>query len=269
MPQADLPYKVEIVARTGLIAKGVVYCIIGVLAIMGAFQFTSTTRTEADTAGAFQFIQDQTGGKILLAMLAAGLLCYALWRGVQTIIGIDEKSKEKRGIVSRMRYLLSALIYLVLTYYAFQMLFSAGMEQSQNTGVTVVNRILHLPFGRWLVALLAFLVAAYGVYEIYFGFSRQYKKHVDSRSFRTGKTGLLMRSGQVGYTALGIVYLILAWLLFRAAQTDDASKAGDMAKALREIEQIPYGSFILGLIGFGLFCYGAFNFIWARYESFD
>jgi hypothetical protein len=62
--------------------------------------------------------------------------------------------------------------------------------------------------------------------------------------------------------------LIIAWLFSKAAWFSNAFEAGDTAKAFRFLESASYGSYLLGALGLGLLCYGLFNFIRARYETF-
>jgi hypothetical protein len=69
--------------------------------------------------------------------------------------------------------------------------------------------------------------------------------------------------------ARGLVWLIIAFLLLKAALHADSAEAGDSGKAFLFIENTHYGSYLLGMIGIGLIAYGVFNFIRARYESFQ
>ncbi|MDB5261535.1 MAG: hypothetical protein JWQ14_816, partial [Adhaeribacter sp.] len=50
-------------ARFGMAAKGVVYCLVGALAIMAAFEIKGNTEGGSSKQGVFQFILEQPFGK--------------------------------------------------------------------------------------------------------------------------------------------------------------------------------------------------------------
>src|SRR5687768_10398882 len=93
---------VKAIAQTGLTAKGIVYCLLGAFAFMAAFGGQS--KEKADTTGLFGFISDQTGGKIMLAVIAFGLVCYSIWRGFQTFGDTEDKGDDAKGLAVRARY---------------------------------------------------------------------------------------------------------------------------------------------------------------------
>src|SRR3989337_1846698 len=81
--------------RFGLIAKGVVYCLLGILTVMTAvgLRGDNTGKTEA-----FQMIYKQPFGKIILALLAIGLFGYVTLRFFQCFKDIDKKGNDLKGI---------------------------------------------------------------------------------------------------------------------------------------------------------------------------
>ena len=75
-------------ARLGYVAKGVVYLVIGFLALCEALGGGKT----ADPGGAMKIIGSQPFGGVMLALLAVGLACYALWKLVQGVLDADGKA---------------------------------------------------------------------------------------------------------------------------------------------------------------------------------
>ncbi|HZF64889.1 MAG TPA: DUF1206 domain-containing protein, partial [Chitinophagaceae bacterium] len=67
-------------AQAGLIAKGIVYCLVAVLAFMAAFQVMGKRASGADKEGALKLVEEQTGGQVLLLVISLGLVCYSIWR---------------------------------------------------------------------------------------------------------------------------------------------------------------------------------------------
>jgi len=255
------------IAQAGLTAKGIVYCLLGIFAFMAAFNISGQSTANTNKEGVFGFIQKQTGGQIMLAVVALGLLCYCLWRGIQAFGDTEEKGSDSKGIASRGRYLFSGLIYASLAAYAMKMLFSdkgSGKSNSQDR----VQELLNKPFGEWLPGLVAAIIIGVGIYQIYYGVSEKYRKHVDKANNSANKE-ILLTAGKIGYVARGIVWLVIGWLFIKAAGNSNSDQQGDTSKAFGFLAEASYGSYILAAVGFGLICYGVFNFIRVRYESFS
>src|SRR5918995_6556344 len=70
----------EWLARAGLVSRGVIYAIIGVLAIKLALGDGGKTTNQK---GALQTIVEQPFGKALLILMAVGPAGYAIWRLVR------------------------------------------------------------------------------------------------------------------------------------------------------------------------------------------
>lgn len=254
-------------ARTGLIAKGTVYCLLGILAFMAAFEIGGHSNKDADKKGVFNMVEG-AGGKLFLGILAAGLLCYAAWRIIHAFtIGREERDKKKKA-GKMMRYIFSGLVYLSIAAYAVKKLFGNGDKDKDGTH-DAVSQLMEKPFGQWAVGLLALIIVATGVYQLYYGLSEKYKKHVKGMSLNSAASKTLLLAGKIGYVARGIVWLIIAWLLMKAAVNANSNEAGDTSKAFEFLETASYGSYLLGALGLGVICYGFFNFVRARYERFE
>jgi hypothetical protein len=249
------------VAQTGLIAKGVVYVLLGVLAFMAAFELGGKGNKDATQTGTLRFVKDLPAGEILLIVVAAGLICYAFWRGIQTF----RSDGEKKSWSKRLRYFFSGLTYLAFALTALRMM-AGERSSSGDQNQQLASELMNKPFGQVLVGLGGLILAAVGIYQVYYGLSEKYRKHVQGLSLTSVQSMLLLRSGKVGYISRGAVWLVIAFLFLRAALYARASEAGNTGKAFQFIETTPYGSPLLGALGVGLIAYGVFNFVRARYE---
>ncbi len=256
------------VARAGLTAKGIVYCLVGILAFMAAFHLGGQSSSQADKQGVLNFINEQPAGKWLLLAIAAGLVCYSIWRFIQAFTYRRRNDSKAKKAGKQIRYLFSGLVYLSLAVGAFKMVMDSTDSGGGNSNETMAARLMQQPLGQWLVGLVALFIAGVGIYQFYYGLSEKYKKHLASMGGSSEASRLLLRSGKIGYVARGVVWLVIAWMLIRAALHANAAEAGDTAEAFRFLQGASYGSYLLGAVGLGLACYGLFNFIRARYESF-
>ena len=259
------PQWTENFARFGMAAKGVVYCLVGALAFMAAFEINGNTEDGAGKQGVFQFILEQPFGKILLGIVALGLVCYTIWRFIQAFMDSEQKGSDAKGIGKRIGYAFSGLIYGGLAFYAAQLVLGNGSGGGSDSRQTLAGKLLEQPFGQWLVGLVAVGTIAIGLYQIYKGISGKYLKNVKTASIQPNIKDMLMKAGKVGYIARGIVWGIIGFLFLKAAMNSDAQEAGGSSSAFQFLEQ-SYGSILLGIIAFGLICYGVFMFVRARYE---
>jgi hypothetical protein len=112
-----------LLARSGYAARGVVYLIIGGLAVVAASgQGGQTT----DTHGALTSLLTQPFGKIVLAIVALGLIGYALWRVVQALADVDHHGTDPKGLATRGGLLVSAVTHALLALFALSLTFGAA-----------------------------------------------------------------------------------------------------------------------------------------------
>jgi hypothetical protein len=112
------------IAQAGLIAKGVIYALLGSLALMAAFNINGQNVNKTDESGVFGFILKQTGGMIILGIIVLGLCCYCIWRGIQAFADTEKKGNTGKGLIVRGRYLFSGLAYALLAIYGIEKLAS-------------------------------------------------------------------------------------------------------------------------------------------------
>lgn len=252
---------VERLGRLGLVAKGVLYAVIGVLAI----QVALGGRAESpDKGGALRTIAEQPFGKGLLVLLALGLAAYALWRLAQGILDRDSEGEGPKGLVKRAGALGKAGWYGTLCVLTVSTLVGngSGGGNEQKTTAGVFDR----PGGRYLVyaAGLAFLGAAgfNGWRAVTGKFDKKLKKSEMSKAEEKAATGV----GILGHLARFAIFGLIGAFLVRAAWEFDPKKARGLDGALLELAQQPYGGFLLGAVAVGLIAYALYCFVQARYR---
>jgi len=246
-------------AQAGLLAKGVLYCLMGLIAFMAAFQIGGRSTRQTDVAGVLDLVR-QTGGQIMLALLTLGLFCYCGWRLLQAFADTDQEGREAKGLAKRGLYLLSALAYASVAIAAARLLLNQPGQSGGDSKQTIARTLLEQPFGQLLAGIVALIFIGTGVYQLYYGFREKFRKHA-------GTAGRwFIAAGKIGYCARGIVWLILGWLFAKAAWKARASAAGDTSKAMGWLSDGTWGTWLLAAVGLGLACYGLFNFVRARHE---
>lgn len=242
-------------ARLGYAAKGVVYLIIGFL----AFRAATAAGSPEGATGALASLADEAGGRIMLMLVAFGLLAHALWRVVQAALDPEHGGHEAKDIGRRLFYGLSAVIYGSLAWTALQL--ARGRGTGGDDGQQLwIGRLLELPAGRWLVMAAGLGVIAYGLHQLVKAWRADVRRHM------TRNDQWIVALGRAGIAARGLVFLPVGWFVFNAGRHYNAEAAGGTDQALQMLER----GGLLAFVGIGLIAYGLHQFTkaaWRRIEA--
>lgn len=245
-------------ARYGLASKGVVYCVMGVLTVLAAFGMGGR---KGDKATVFQFIYEQPFGKILLILIGLGLLGFVALRFVQAFRDTDNKGNDMKGLITRIGFAISGLLYLGFSVYALRL--AMDNPSSGDAKQFFVAKVMQWPMGEWIIGIVAVIVIISGINQIYKGVSGKFMKKVTL--VRSGLDDVFRKAGLIGYVARGIVFLILGYFLGVAAANSNPKEAQGTKEAF-DFLQGNFGNVLMGLVAIGLIGYGVFMFVRARYE---
>ena len=120
--------KMEGLTRIGFAARGLIYFLIGFLALR-------TGRAE-DGSGVLEYLNSGSG-KILLGVMAVGLLAYGFWRLSEAAINSEGHGNDAKGIGARVGGFISGLIHVGLSLYAASLALGGRGEQAG----TALNRM--------------------------------------------------------------------------------------------------------------------------------
>lgn len=241
------------VARLGYAAKGVVYMLVGGLALAAA---RGPGQVEG-SRGALAELLDARYGTWLVALVALGLAGHVVWRLIQATLDPEHPGEKRLG--ARLFYLLSGLIYGALGLYAARL--AAGDSDSSTTQPLAL--VLGWPGGQFWLYAIAALITGYGAYQVYKAFAKNIARKMGIPAQTHGGVVLL---GRFGTAARGIVLMIVGWLVFSASRgySAQATEAGT-ADALQTIEP----SWLLGVIALGFVAYGIFQIAKALYRRIE
>jgi hypothetical protein len=256
-----------VLARTGLVAKGVSFGLVGVLAIKLALGSGGKTTSRE---GALQSLAHHGFGKVLLILLAVGFAGYAIWRFVQTFVerdeGGDNGAAKKWG--KRAGYLGRGLIYAGLAVSTAKILLGSGGRQSQNQKAhKTAAAVLDWPAGRWIVGIVGLCIVGAGLWNLYRGLTRNFedKWRIGAMSHTERKWG--GRAGVAGHLARAVVFGLIGIFVTRAAIDYKPKEAIGLDGALQKLAHASYGPYLLGLTAAGLVCYGLYCLVDARYRD--
>jgi hypothetical protein len=247
-------------ARVGFIAKGLVYGLVGVLAVQVAFGDPE----EADQQGALHAVAQQPLGGVVLWVMVAGLAGYALWRLSQAIWGVRTEPDDTKRTAKRIVALADGLIYGLIGVLALRTVTAGpGSGGSQQTAVA---KVLDWPGGVALVAVVGAVVAAVGLGLAIHGLRTDFEENLDKGSMGRGVFTVSRALGLVGHAARGLVIALAGALVISAAIDHEPGKAEGLDAALKNLAGAPYGKPLLLSAAAGLIAYGAYCWIEARYR---
>jgi len=250
----------EWLARGGLVARGVVYGVIGLLAIKLALGDGGGTTNQQ---GALRTIAGQPFGKALLILTAVGLAGYALWRLSRAAIGHGREQTDSTS--DRIAAGASGVAYTLLCVTAVKILLGAGTGGSGNPK-HATGGVLGWTGGRELVAVAGAIFIGVAVYQGYKGASKSFLD--DSRTGEMSPHGKRVYTafGMFGHLARMVVFGLVGYGLIKAAVDYNSQKAVGLDGALAKLAQNSYGPFVLGVVAAGLIGFGLYSIADARYR---
>ena len=259
---------VERLARAGYAAKGVLYFIIGVLAVRAAFGSGGQTGGSKDALRALA--NEGTFATILLWLIAIGLVGYALWNAFRAIMDPEHEGTDGKGIAKRIFFGISAVIHAGLAIYVFTTLLTSGGDGgSGGSGGTqgLVGTVLGWgTIGRLIIAGAGLGIAGFGIQQLIKAWKIDLSDHLSLGGMSEKTRKLTIYTGRAGLAARGIIFVMVGFFFVTAAWQYDSSEAGGTGAALGVLGRYPW---VLAIVAVGLACYGVYMLIKAKYRRID
>lgn len=256
---AEVAPWIERMARVGFVAKAVLYGTVGILAAQAA---TGSGGRTTDTRGALRELLGAPYGRVMLYVIAAGLLGYTAWLLVRALADPEGKGSGAKGIALRTGYAVRGLLHGALALAAFGL--ATGGGGGGDGTERWAGRLMDLPLGELLIWGAAAGIAGYGLYQIYRGLAAKLSRHLALGELPPGTSGWVVRVSRFGIAARGVVFCFIGYFLARAADQGDPSEAGGLDASLQAIADAGRWPFLL--VAVGLISYGVYELVNARYR---
>jgi hypothetical protein len=250
----------EYTARAGFAFSGVLHLLVAYIIVRIAFG----SAEHADQSGALSTLARQTGGALILWVVAVGLVALGLWRIAEAIVG----SKPGEGVGpwqddtsawKRAKPLGLAIVNFAIAFSAARFAIGSGQQSSQqNAGLSA--QMMQSGWGKAVLIAVGLGLIAVGGYHVYKGAKKKFFKDLRV-SGGTGVTAV----GVTGYIAKGVVLAGAGVLVIVATLQADPAKATGLDAAVKTLGHAPFGKVLLVAAGIGIAAFGVYDFVRSRY----
>ena len=246
-------------ARAGLTARGVIYILVGWVAVLVALGHHAS---EADQSGALHLLAGKPYGLVSLWLLGIGFASYALWRLSEAAFGVAGEP----GAGPRLKSLGRAVIYAGLSYLTFSVIAGKDRSQSVQQQDMTATAMQH-PVGRVLVGVVGLAVVICAIILIVEGARKKFMKYLRTAQMSATTRRAVELLGMTGTIARGLVFALAGVLVIDAAVTRKAAKSGGIDKALLTVRDQPFGEYLMLLAALGLLVFGVYGLCEARWRK--
>lgn len=251
----------EKLARWGYASRGIIYFVIGSLALMAAIGNGGST---TDSKGAIAKLMQAPGGWLLVLALCVGLLGYSAWRFCQAFFDADGHGTDGKAMVIRGGLMVSSVTHLFLAFWAGKLAIGSATSSGGSSGKeTMVATLMSQPFGQWLVGIAGAILVGVGIAQFLKGHGEKFDKHF---TWDYDERRWLVNFCKFGLYARGVIFAIIGSFVIYAAYTTDPNDAGGLEQALEWMRSQPFGPWLLGITAIGLICFAVYSCVEAIYR---
>lgn len=249
----DKSEKFRWLVRLGFAARGVVYLLLGYIALGTAGE------AKNGQSAVFDYIQEVPLGTPLLWIMAVGLLGYAAFKFLSAIADIQHRGSDTTGALHRVGDAASGVAHTFLAYACYQ--FATGEQQSSGGGASgeeMAGSVLSMELGSVLIGLvgLGFLMA--GAMQAKKAWTCDFMRWISG-----GAPAGVQTVGRIGHAARAIVFAIIGWSMVQGAWFAQESQIKGLGEAILSLRDM---GALYTLVAVGLMLFGAFSLVLARYR---
>ncbi len=250
--------RVEQLGRAGLVARGIVYGLIGVLALEVALGVGGETTGQT---GALKAIAHEPLGSVLLVVLAAGLAGYALWQLAVAVAGLSGRD----GVLHRGAAAARGIGYGLLCFTAVRILAGSGGGGSGSPRHATAG-VLGWSAGPLLVGAIGLVLIGVGLYLGYRGVTKQFLEDSDTSQMQPPVKRMFVILATFGHLARAVISVLIGFGLLKAAVDYSPGSAVGLDGALAKLAHSSGGPLLLGAVAAGLIGFGLYSIADARYH---
>lgn len=253
---------IEFLERVGYVARGLVYTLMGALALGLALGVGGIA---TDMNGSLVILMSGPFGKLLLLVVGVGLLAYSLWGFVRAVFDPLNRGTDAPGIVERLGFVWSGVSYAALAMFALQIFAGTGSAAARDSTQNTIARVLAYPAGKWIAVGIGVIAIAVGVYQFVMAFKANIKKDLKRDEISTAEADLVQLLGRIGFFSRSVVFTLVGWFVVQGGLHQDPSRVHGYGGAFLFLLAQPFGRVVLALVALGFVALGFHSFAAARW----
>jgi uncharacterized protein DUF1206 len=254
--------QLELLERLGYVVRGVLYAVMGFLALRIALATPGGKAT--DLSGSLVWLIGNPLGKFVLIVTIIGLVAYSIWGFVRAIYDPLHRGRDPKGIMARIGFVTSAVSYLAIALLALHILAGQGAASHDSTQKTV-STLLANPLGGVITVALGLIAAGIGIGQFIEAYRATFARDLKVAEMSQSEREIAIGLGRFGMAARGVTFLVIGWFLIQAGLHNAPSQAQGFGGAFLFLLAQPYGRWLLGIVALGFIALGLHSFACARW----
>ena len=252
----------EFLERVGYVARGVLYVVMGGLALGLALGVGGKA---TDQSGSLATLAGGSVGKAMVLIFVVGLGAYSIWGFVRAVFDPLHRGDDPPGIAERLGFAWSGIAYAGLTLFALELFVGTARVGSQDSTQATISRILAYPAGHWAVTGIGLVSIAIGLWQFVEAYTARFKKDMKREEMTQAEEKFMVGMGRFGFFARGITFTLVGWFVFQAGLHRDPAQVRGFSGAFMFLLSQPYGHLLLGVVALGFVALGMHSLAAARW----
>lgn len=246
-------------AQVGIASKGLVYILAGGLTCAAALGFGRQSNSGKEES--LSFVYSQPFGKLLLCIIAVGLLGYTVFK---FFAGYEYNKSDKPFWFNwgkKIAYFGSGAIYASVAFSAVKMALGSSSGSGGGSKQSIIQELLGSTIGQIVLFVFACIIIGRACFQFYLAWTGKFTKRVQESKLDQKSQKMMEYTGIFGYTSRGVVILIIAYMFIKAVLNNNPSQADDGMSESFQLIDSNFGGLVLAIISLGLCSYGLFMLI--------
>lgn len=253
-------------AKLGFYTKGVLFIVIGGLAVMMTKGIAGGEASDA--RGALAIIALEPYGRVALVLFILGALGHANWNVLRGVADIDNAGRGWKAIIARSASVGIGLFYLGLSYSALEIVLAARVDAvNSQAEETLVAFLISIPvLGVNLVLSIGLGIIGAGVHECYSGVSGKFRENYRLWEVAKLHYGFIIAIGVLSFTARAVLLVVMGYFFIRAGLFGLSDGSLGLDASMLALLGSSYGRVLVFALAIGLIGHGVLAFYEARFR---
>jgi hypothetical protein len=252
----------EFLERCGYVARGVLYAVMGGLALGLALGIGGAA---IDQSGSVVVLSEGPAGKLLLAAVVVGLGAYSIWGFVRAIFDPLHRGDDPPGIAERLGFAWSGTAYAAIAIFALHLLAGGGASSASDGTQSTIARILAFPAGQLATVAIGIVTVGVGLGQLVEAYRAIFKRDLKRMEMNRAQKRIVDMLGRFGYFSRGVTFTLVGWFVFQGGLHRDSSQVHGLSGVFLFLLGQPFGRLLLGIVALGFIALGLHSFASARW----